>query len=391
MQKKISILGSTGSIGRQTLEVVEQFPHQLEVVGLAAGNNLDLLIQQVKRFRPLAISVMEESLLPQLREALAVEVPGYRTEIYCGLDGLVQIATMAEIEMVVTAVSGAVGLIPTIKAIEAGKNIALANKETLVVAGSLVSQLARKKQISIYPVDSEHSAIFQALEGNRREEVRKLILTASGGPFRGKSWAQLQEVTLEMALRHPRWEMGQKITIDSATLMNKGLEVIEAHWLFDIPFEQIEVIIHPQSIIHSMVEYRDGSIIAQMGITDMRIPIQYALSYPQRWPNNIPSLDFAVWRELTFDRPDLEAFPCLAYAFAAGRTGGTMPAVMNGANEAAVGLFLKGAISFTGITRLVEQVMNTHQVVHNPSLEEILSADKWSRAEVNRLCQFQGW
>ncbi|MHB8172284.1 MAG: 1-deoxy-D-xylulose-5-phosphate reductoisomerase [Thermincolia bacterium] len=391
MQKKISILGCTGSIGRQTLEVVEQFPDQLEVVGLAAGNNLDLLVQQVKRFCPKVISVMEESLLPQLREALGEEVPGYRTEIYHGLEGLVQIATLSEIEMVVTAVSGAVGLIPTIKAIEAGKNIALANKETLVVAGSLVSQLARQNEISIYPVDSEHSAIFQALEGNRREEVRKLILTASGGPFRGKSWAQLQEVSLDMALCHPRWEMGQKITIDSATLMNKGLEVIEAHWLFDIPFDQIEVVIHPQSIIHSMVEYRDGSIIAQMGIADMRIPIQYALSYPQRWPNNIPPLDFTVWRELTFEQPDMEAFPCLAYSFAAGRAGGTMPAVMNGANEVAVGLFLKGDVSFTGITRLVERVMNAHDIIQNPSLDEILAADNWSRAEVSRLCKSLEW
>jgi len=390
VQKKISILGSTGSIGRQTLEVVEQFP-QLEVMGLAAGNNLDLLVQQVKKFRPRVISIMEESLIPQLREALSVEAPGYQGEIFSGLDGLIEIATLPETETVVTAVSGAVGLVPTIKAIEAGKNLALANKETLVVAGSLVSLLARQKGISIYPVDSEHSAIFQALEGNRKEEVRKLILTASGGPFRGRTWDELQEVTPDMALRHPRWEMGQKITIDSATLMNKGLEVIEAHWLFDIPFDRIEVIIHPQSIIHSMVEYHDGSILAQMGVTDMRIPIQYALSYPQRWPNSIPSLDFKAWRELTFEDPDYDAFPCLAYAFTAGRTGGTLPAVMNGANEAAVGLFLKGAISFTGITRLIGRVMDAHNVTVNPSLDDILEADRWSRAEVGRLYKSQPW
>ncbi len=379
MRKKIAILGSTGSIGRQTLEVVDEFPEQFQVVALAAGSNVDLLTEQARRYSPVLVAIMDESKASELARNLA----GLNIDVVTGLNGISAAATNRQAETVVTAVSGCTGLVPTLNAIRAGKNIALANKETLVSAGALVTAEAKKHGVSILPVDSEHSAIFQCLERENRA-VSRLIITASGGPFRGRSNNELQKVTKTEALQHPNWAMGDKITIDSATMMNKGLEVIEAHWLFGVDWEQISVLVHPQSIIHSMVEYKDGSVLAHLGRPDMRIPIQYALSYPDRAGNTFPKLDLAG-KTLSFEEPDLETFPALALAFAAGRRGGTLPAVMNAANEAAVNLFLQEKVSFPEITRLVDQVMSRHTVVDAPNLEQILAADVWAREETLRL------
>ncbi len=379
MSKKISILGSTGSIGRQTLEVVDEFPDRFQVVALAAGSNVDLLTEQALRYRPLQVAIMDESRAGKLAQNLA----GLNIEVVAGLDGLTAAATNSKAKLVVTAVSGCIGLVPTLSAIRAGKNIALANKETLVAAGALVKAEAEKHGVDILPVDSEHSAIFQCLARENRA-VSRLILTASGGPFRGRSRSELLKVKRAEALKHPNWAMGEKITIDSATMMNKGLEVIEAHWLFGVDWEQISVLVHPQSIIHSMVEYEDGSILAHLGRPDMRIPIQYALSYPERAGNTLPKLDLAG-KTLSFEAPDVEAFPALALAFGAGRRGGTLPAVMNASNEAAVNLFLQEQVSFPEITRLVEEVMSRHTVVDAPNLEQILASDAWAREETLRL------
>ena len=383
MKKKIAILGSTGSIGCQALEVVEKFPEALEVVGLSAGSNINLLREQIAKYKPNMVSLMDKA----MAETLSLELKGQDVQVFFGPEGLTQVATHPEAEVIITSVTGTVGLIPTVQAIKAGKDIALANKETLVAAGELVMALAKKYGVKILPVDSEHSAIFQCLLGESAKTVEKVILTASGGPFRGMNKKDLAQVTLEMALKHPNWDMGAKITIDSATMMNKGLEVIEAKWLYDLTPEQIQVVVHPQSIIHSMVQYADGSVIAQLGLPDMRLPIQYALSYPNRWGNDFPKIDFWQLGDLSFTPPDLDAFPCLRLAFDALKAGGTLPAAMNAANEKAVELFLGKSIGFGDIANIIEKVMLKHNKINKPELEEVLVADTWAREEVAKtLC-----
>lgn len=381
--KKIAILGSTGSIGRQTLEVVQQFPEELRVVSLAAGKNRQALLEQCIQHKPLVVSLEVEEDAKWLKGKL-VEHDLY-PDIQCGIDGLVSVATCEEASVVVTALSGAIGLIPTCAAITAKKQIALANKETLVAAGEYVTNLATEHQVQILPVDSEHSAIWQCLHGEHKESVKRILLTASGGPFRQMDRVSLEQVTPQMALKHPNWAMGQKITIDSATLMNKGLEVIEAKWLFNVDFKDIDVVVHPQSIIHSMVEYGDGSILAHLGMPDMRIPIQYALSYPQRWFNNLPRLNLTDLMGLTFEEPDTERFPSLALAYQAGKQGGSAPAVLNAANEIAVHAFLAGKIRFLEIPEVVDRTLQLHKPVCLSSLEEILFIDQWSRSEAERI------
>lgn len=381
MAKKISILGSTGSIGVQTLDVARNLG--IEVLGLTANSNIELLESQAKEFKPCAVAVNDE----HLAEKLGLRLKGTGIEVYSGLGGLVKIATLGQVDMVVTSIVGIAGLIPTMHAIEIGKDIALANKETLVTAGQLVMAKAKEHGVGILPVDSEHSAIFQSLMGNDRTALSKIILTASGGPFRGKTKAELENVTLAQALNHPNWNMGNKITIDSATLMNKGLEVIEARWLFGLEMEQIEVVIHPQSVIHSMVEYIDGSIIAQLGPADMRLPIQFALTYPGRAANSFSRADFLKTGTLTFEKPDYDAFPCLKLAFEALKAGGTVPTAMNAANEVAVGLFLEEKIGFMDISRIIEQVMDAHSNIEEPDLDQILAADKWARNEAERIAR----
>jgi 1-deoxy-D-xylulose-5-phosphate reductoisomerase len=373
--KRLAILGSTGSIGVNTLDIIRQFPERFEVVSLSAGMNTHLLRQQILQFRPKIVSVLNRELAETLKRDLA-SVP---VEIVHGIEGLIRVATTPEVDQVVSALVGAVGLIPTLSAIKTGKTIALANKESLVMGGKIVIEEAKKNQVQILPIDSEHSAIFQSLLGHQREEIERLILTASGGPFLNLPAAKLHEVTVQEALRHPRWEMGKKITIDSASLMNKGLEVIEAHWLFDMPVEKIAVQIHPESVVHSMVEYRDGSVIAQMGITDMRVPISYALSYPQRLPLSLPRLDLFQKGGLTFMAPDLERYPCLRLAYQSIEIGETMPAILNAANEVSVNAFLEGAIKFTDIPILIRRVMEDHEVRTVHTLEDILRADHWAR------------
>lgn len=379
MEKRISVLGSTGSIGVQTLDVARNL--KISVDGLSANRNIELLERQAREFRPKIVAVRDESLADVLRSNLK----DLDIEVESGLEGLKKVASIESIDTVVTSIVGIAGLIPTMEAIRCGKNIALANKETLVTAGQIVMAQAKKAGVKILPVDSEHSAVFQSLMGNNIEDVSKIILTASGGPFRGKSKAELEKVTLEEALRHPNWSMGSKITIDSATLMNKGLEVIEAKWLFDIMLDRIEVLVHPQSIIHSMVEYNDGSIIAQLGSPDMRIPIQFALTYPDRKPSQFSKLNLLETGQLTFERPDLHAFPCLRLAFEAINAGGTMPAVLNAANEEAVGLFMKREIGFMDIPRIIEGVMGKHSIKSNPELDDIIEADLWTRDTIKNM------
>ena len=373
--KRLAILGSTGSIGVSTLDIVEQFPERFKVVSLAAGVNTQLLKQQILQFRPKVISVLNRELSETLRRELA----SFPVDIVHGVEGLIQVATHPEVDQVVSALVGAVGLIPTLSAIKAGKNIALANKESLVMAGGLVMEEARQRQIQVLPVDSEHSAVFQALLGHRKEDVLRIILTASGGPFLHLPLGKLQEVTAREALRHPNWEMGRKITVDSASLMNKGLEVIEAHWLFDVPVEKIDVQIHPQSVNHSMVEYVDVSIVSQLGITDMRIPISYALAFPERLNLPFPRLNLFQKESLSFLPPDPERFPCLDLAYRAIKIGGTMPATLNAANEIAVNAFLDGALPFTKIPSLIRQVMEEHDLKPAQTLEDVLRADRWAR------------
>lgn len=373
--RTISILGSTGSIGTQTLEVVEVLG-DIQVGAISGNHNIKLLEEQARKFRPRLVSVMDEDNAKELKSRLA----DTNCKVVAGMDGLVEAATLAEADTVVTSVVGNVGLRPTFEAISAGKNIALANKETLVSAGQLVMDLAKKKGISIYPVDSEHSAIFQSLQGNKDNQIRRILLTASGGPFRGKTLDQLKNVTAADALCHPNWSMGKKITIDSATLMNKGLEVMEAKWLFGVDTDQIEVLVHPQSIIHSAVEYEDGAIMAQLGEPDMRVPIQYALTYPKRVANPFPKIDFAKRAQLTFDHPDMDTFRCLTLAYKALKIGGTMPTVLNGANEIAVAKFLSGKIGFLDIPALIEKTMEAYTVKENYTLEDLLEADAWARA-----------
>lgn len=369
--KKIAILGSTGSIGTQTLDVVRE-NGDIEVVSLAAGSNTVLLEEQVREFHPKLVCVFNE----EKAEDLKTRLKDVDVRIVTGMDGLIEAACISEAETVVTAVVGMIGIRPTIAAIEAGKDIALANKETLVTAGHLIIPLAKEKGVKILPVDSEHSAIFQSLQGNSGNKISKILLTASGGPFRGKKRSELQNVKVEDALKHPNWSMGQKITIDSSTMVNKGLEVIEAKWLFDVSVDEIQVVVQPQSVIHSMVEYEDGSVIAQLGTPDMKLPIQYALYYPQRRYLPGTRLDFWKMSHLDFEKPDMETFSGLRLAFDAGRTGGSMPTVLNAANEMAVSLFLNRKIEYLEIVQIIEDCMNAHNNIENPTLEQILTTEQ---------------
>jgi 1-deoxy-D-xylulose-5-phosphate reductoisomerase len=379
--KNLAVLGSTGSIGRSTLDLVAAFPERLAAKVLSAKTNLALLLQQIDIFRPELVAVFDRTSAESLQRQLP---PGTRVQVLYGEEGYCAAASWASVNQVVTAMVGAAGLAPTLAAIAAGKDIALANKETLVMAGELVMARAAVKGVSILPVDSEHSAIFQCLAGQRRQDLQKIFLTASGGPFRGRSREDIAAVRPEDALAHPTWRMGPKITIDSATLMNKGLEVIEAKWLFGLAPAEIEVVVHPQSIIHSMVAYRDGSILAQLGVPDMKTAIACALSWPERWPLGQPLPDFAATAGLTFEKPDLAAFPCLALAYQACEAGGTHPAVLNAANEVAVEAFLTGQIGFLKIPCLVEHALGAHNGNSRPQLADILGADRWAREETRR-------
>ena len=371
--KKIAILGSTGSIGTQTLDVVREHSDELQVVALAAGSNKERLKEQIKEFHPKLVSLSDEKKAQELKEELA----GEQVEVVCGMEGLIEVAGADSADVVVTAVVGMMGILPTMEAIKKGKDIALANKETLVTAGHLIIPMAKEYGVSILPVDSEHSAIFQSLHGEPKAALDKILLTASGGPFRGKSAEFLETVTLEDALNHPNWSMGPKITIDSSTMVNKGLEVMEAKWLFGVDYSQIEVVIQPQSIIHSMVQYVDGAIIAQLGTPDMRVPIEYALFYPERRSLSGDRLDFSKLSQITFEKPDYKVFRGLSLAIEAGKTGGTMPTVFNAANERAVAKFLKGEIKYTDIVRSIEKCMDAHKVSAHPDLEEILATEQW--------------
>lgn len=369
--KKIAILGSTGSIGTQTLEVVRE-NKDIEVLGLAAGNNIKLLEEQIREFKPRLAAVWTEEKAKELRE----NIKDLNVKVVSAMEGLIELATMEDAQILVTAIVGMIGICPTIEAIKAGKDIALANKETLVTAGHIIMPLAKEHNVAILPVDSEHSAIFQSLQGNKRSALHKILLTASGGPFRGKKREELLSIQVEDALKHPNWEMGRKITIDSSTLVNKGLEVIEAKWLFDVNIEQIEVVVHPQSIIHSMVEYIDGAIIAELGTPDMKLPIQYALYYPERRFLLGERVDFATLSQLTFEKPDLETFYGLRLAMEAGKAGGSLPTVFNAANELAVKKFLERKVSYLQIPEIIEACMRNHKNILNPSVEEILQTEK---------------
>jgi 1-deoxy-D-xylulose-5-phosphate reductoisomerase len=382
--KKISILGSTGSIGVNALKVIENELSRFRVVGLAAGRNIKRLKEQIERFRPRVVSVLDENYALELRSILN---PALGTEILFGNDGYCEVAILAEADLVLSSMVGAAGLLPTIAAIDAGKDIALANKETMVMAGSLVMAMAREKGVKILPVDSEHSAIFQCIAGHRPADIKRLILTASGGPFRQFSPERLACVTPEDALKHPNWQMGRKITIDSATMMNKGLEVIEARWLFDVDFDRIDVLIHPRSIVHSLVEYRDGAVMAQLGLPDMKIPIAYALSYPERMSASGPALDLIQAGALEFFSPEEAKFPLLNLAYKAGRAGGTAPAVLNAVNEAAVEAFLNRDISFLDIPKIAGSLLKEHVLKAEPNLGDILQADRWGRAEAKNMIE----
>ena len=369
--KKIAILGSTGSIGTQTLEVVLE-QGDIEVVALSCGGNIKLMEEQMRRFRPKLVSVWKEEDALALKES----TKDLNISILAGMDGLIEVAVHPDSEILVTAIVGMLGIRPTIAAIEAGKNIALANKETLVTAGHIIMPLAKKNGVSILPVDSEHSAIFQSLQGNKTNRINKILLTASGGPFRGRTVDELQNIQVEDALKHPNWEMGQKITIDSSTLVNKGLEVMEAKWLFDVTLEQIQVVVHPQSVIHSAVEYEDGAVIAQLGTPDMRLPIQYALYYPERRNLSGKRLDLFEMGSLTFEKPDTENFRGLALAYEAMGRGVNIPTAFNAANEKAVALFLERKIAYLDIVRIIEESMNECKFIDNPTLDEILTTEQ---------------
>jgi 1-deoxy-D-xylulose-5-phosphate reductoisomerase len=391
--KGISILGSTGSIGCNTLRVVEALQNQFRVLALAAGKNIQKLVEQIKVHRPELVSVESEQLVEELYRELRIREIS-PPQIAWGEAGMVEVATRAGTETVVSATVGAIGLVPTLRALEAGKRVALANKETLVVAGELMTRTAERCKATIVPVDSEHNALHQCLRGQRPSEVLRLILTASGGPFRTADRKRMEEATVEEAMRHPTWEMGAKITIDSATLMNKGLEVIEAHWLFGFDADRIDIIIHPESVVHSMIELVDGSIIAQLGGTDMRHAIQYALTYPERVQTSLPRLNLSELKQLTFHEPEIERFPCVSLAYSALRTGGTLPAVLNAANEVAVEAFIDGRIRLTDIPVLIERVMSNHRSRQIENLEQVIEADKASRVaaseEINKLAASSG-
>ena len=374
--KNIAILGSTGSIGVNALSVIQANPEKYQVTALAAGKNIRLLLEQIKRFQPLAVAVIEETAANELKAQLT---NSGRPEIFFGTEGFIRLATMTEVDTIISAMAGAAGLLPTYSGIKAGRNIALANKETMVMAGSLVMAEARKHGVSILPIDSEHSAILQSLQGHPREDLRRVILTASGGPFRALSIEEMSKVTPAQALNHPNWNMGAKVSIDSSTMMNKGLEAIEAKWLFDLKMDQISILIHSQSIVHSMVEYKDGSIISQMGVPDMIIPISFALSFPHHLKTRVPPLELEKIGTLSFEKPDMKRFRCLDLALKAAEIGGSMPAVLNGANEIAVESFLKGNIGFLDIPDLIEKTMASHENHPIDSIETVMEVDKWAR------------
>ncbi|MCC3357438.1 1-deoxy-D-xylulose-5-phosphate reductoisomerase [Bacillus sp. REN16] len=382
--KKISLLGATGSIGQQTLDVIEQHPEKLRLVAMSLGENVTLGRKIIHKFSPKLVSARSK----ETCELLKSEFSGDIQFVY-GDQGLIEVATFEEATIVLNAVVGSVGLLPTLKAIAARKTIALANKETLVTAGHLVMEAAKRHGVAILPVDSEHSAIFQCLQGEKEKNVEKIILTASGGSFRDRTREELKDVTIEDALNHPNWSMGAKITIDSATMMNKGLEVIEAHWLFNLPYEQIDVLLHKESIIHSMVEFHDSSVIAQLGTPDMRVPIQYAFSYPDRYPMPASKERLQLWEigKLHFSKPDFDRFRCLGFAFHAGKTGGTLPTVLNAANEEAVSGFLNGKITFLEIEDIIEGTLEKHAVIQNPSLDIIQQVDKETREFVREIVE----
>ncbi len=375
MMKKISLLGSTGSIGTQCLDIIRENRDKYQVVALACGSNVDLLSEQIEEFSPVLAAVADEKAAQELQK----NYPG--TEISWGRQGLIDVAC-ADCDMVVNGLMGIRGMEPTYHAIMSGKDVALANKETLVAGGEIIMKAAYEKEIKLLPVDSEHSAIFQCLEGNKGRNINRILLTASGGPFRGFSKEELEHVTLEQALKHPNWSMGKKITIDSATMMNKGLEVIEAKWLFDVDVEKIEILVHPQSILHSAVEFEDKSIIGQMGLADMRIPISFALCYPDRLPSKEPGLDFfSQGARMTFEKPDTEVFKCIKLAYESSKAGGTYPVTLNGANETLVELFLKKKIKFTDIQNILERILEAHSPAYNLDLEGIMEADRKARTE----------
>ena len=381
--KKLVILGSTGSIGTNTLDIVSKFPGKFHVIGMTAGTNVDKLEEQLRTFGPAIVAMSDEAAAQQLR----VRCKGLPTKVLGGAEGLVQTATMPKADLVISAIVGGAGLLPTLAAIKAGKSIALANKEPMVMAGRLMKEEARKANVRIFPIDSEHSALFQSMEGHRMVDIRRLILTASGGPLWDMTTEQMKDVTPEEALQHPNWKMGPKITIDSATLMNKGLEVVEARWLFDIPASQIEVLIHRESIIHSLVEYSDRSVIAQLGLPDMRTPIAYAMNYPERVPLDLPSLNLAEIGRLSFCAPDDARFPCLRFGYEALTTGGTMPAVLNAANEIAVQAFLDRRIGFLGIAATIRRTMDAHIPREILTLEDSLQADVWARGHASGIVE----
>jgi len=381
--RRLSILGSTGSIGQQVLDVAERLGDRVRVVGLAAHRNVELLAEQVRRFRPGIAAVGDPSQAERLRALLE----GVACKTAAGRDGLNEVAAWPEADILVVSLAGSPGLEPTLAGIEAGKRIALASKEVLVMAGEIVTEAAEERGVPILPIDSEHSAIFQCLQGERREDIERIILTASGGPFRATPLDDQARMTPEQALAHPTWQMGKKITVDSANLMNKALEIIEAHWLFGVPASGVQVVIHPQSIVHSMVMLADGSVIAQLGLPDMRLPIQYALMYPERFDTNLPKLDIMEKARLTFEAPDYERFPALGLAYQAAEAGGTMPAVLSAADEVAADLFLSGNLSFPGIVELVGRAMSAHEPAAHPDLHEILKADRWARETARRLAK----
>ena len=378
--KKISLLGSTGSIGANVLDVIERNPEKFQIFGMSAGNNVDLFAKQIRKFKPRVVALFDTKKIPTLKEQIA----DLDIEILSGEEGSITVATLPEADVVVSGVMGSAGLLPAIHALKSGKNLALANKETLVIAGELVLREAKKTNSQIIPIDSEHSAIFQVLNGEKKEQIKKIILTASGGPFRTFSLDQMETVTVKDALKHPNWDMGAKITIDSSTMMNKGLEYIEAKWLFGVN-TPIEIIVHAQSIIHSMIEFVDTSIIAQLGIPDMRVPIAYALTYPDRFECDLPSLDLTTMGNLTFEAPDFERFPCLRLAIDAMEIGKTMPAVLNAANEIAVQAFLEELIPYKDIAELIRMVMQNHNPSPLKELQDVLIADLWAREETTKL------
>jgi len=378
--KKLSILGSTGSIGTQTLDIVKNNPHEFKIVGLTANKNIELLKNQINEFKPEAVAVMDNEKADLLKEDVDITV-------YSRIDGIIKIAALDETDTVVNSLVGSIGVKPTVEAIRNKKNIALANKETLVTAGSIVMEEVKKNDVNLMPIDSEHSAIFQCINGENINDINKIIITASGGPFRDYTKQQLENVSVDGALNHPTWNMGNKITIDSATLMNKGFEVIEAHWLYGIGYKDIEVVTHPQSIIHSLVEFKDNSTVAQLSLPDMKMPIQYALSYPKRFELNVKKLNLTEVKNLSFEKPNFELFPCLKYAYDAGNIGGTMPAVLNAVNEVAVYAFLDNKIKFLDIPRLIKTMIEKHNVIKNPVLNEILEIDKKIKEETQKIIE----